>query len=89
MSYEVILHPDVERRLGAVTDAARESIHLMLAGLSETSDDVAPNAVQRAHVRSDRGEKFSVQVAVDHEHKRVHVLGVRPEHPDAFYALAH
>jgi hypothetical protein len=86
MGYQLVLHPDVERRLASLAQAARAALGDALQGLSGRGDTLFPNggdSVTSTTIRDATGQRYRIQLSLNPEQRSLHVLALRPDgaHP--------
>ncbi|MDQ3262170.1 MAG: hypothetical protein M3Y59_00705 [Myxococcota bacterium] len=81
MNYELVLHPDVSRRLQTLTRAPRESVTAALGDLARECNEASEPETQLVGtwVTGSAGARFRVQLSFDHEARAMRVLSLRPD----------
>jgi len=81
MNYQLELHPDVARRLQALTRVPRETVTAALGDLARdcTGTTGEDNSLVATWVTGPAGERFRVQFTCDHDGHTMRVLSLRQD----------
>lgn len=91
MSYAVVCHPDVARRLCSLTQAPRATVTAALDDLARQADGTGGPGDETVGtwVSGVPGTRFRVQLAYDHAVGAMYVLSLRPDLAGAVQAATH